>query len=432
MFQRLKNIKITSDKVIWILIMLFAMISVLAVFSTSTYRANANGVSKITYFFEQMQNVGLGLATLLLCYFIPLKVYRRLSIPIYILSVVLLVLALVNGQTVNGANRGLVVAGHVIQVLEFAKIGLIFYLAKALETWGDDIHTLKDFIFRLLIPIALTCVCVIPNSASTVVLLGLLSLLTMFFMGIDFKYLAFTIGLAVAGLALIFLIYNAAFSDTSKEDGRELEGIEKIFARVGTAQNRILNFKEEFKDEETEVSAIKYDKLTAEEKEKIDKNRQSENAKIAISEGGIFGKGPGKSTQRFTLSEAFSDFIYASIVEEYGLLGGIFIIFLYSIFIFRCIRLCLQCQTAFTQTLVIGLSCLIALQAMLHIFVNVRLIPITGHTLPLISQGGNAFIILSGAFGVLLSVSRHVNEQAAQTDGKQGNSDTIVEEEDNE
>ena len=431
MFQRLKNIKITSDKVIWILIMLFAMISVLAVFSTSTYRANANGVSKISYFFEQMKNVGLGLAVLLVCYFIPLKVYRRLSIPIYILSILLLILALVKGQTVNGANRGLVICGHVIQVLEFAKIGLIFYLAKALETWGDSINNLKDFSIRLLVPIGLTCLFVVPNSASTVILLGLLSLLTMFFMGVDFKYLAFTVGIAAALLAIMLVIYNTAFSDTAQKDAKELKGIEKIFARVGTAQNRILNFKDEFKDE-TDISAIKYSSLTDEEKEKIDKNRQSENAKIAISEGGIIGKGPGKSTQRFTLSEAFSDFIYASIVEEYGLLGGIFIIFLYSIFLFRCIRLCIQCQTAFTQTLVIGLSCLIALQAMLHIFVNVRMLPITGHTLPLISHGGNAFIILSGAFGVLLSVSRHANEQAAQAEEKQGNIDTTVEEADNE
>ena len=414
MFQRIKNIRITSDKVIWILIMLFAMISVLAVFSTSTYRANANGVSKIAYFFEQMKNVGLGLATLLFCYFVPLKIYRRFSILIYVISIVLLALALVKGQTINGANRGLVIGGHSIQVLEFAKIGLIFYLAKAIETWGDKMDNLKDFSLKLLIPIALTCLFVVPNSASTVVLLGTLSLLTMFFMGVKFRYLLFTVGVAAAGLLLMFLVYNTAFSYTAQMNAKDLKGVEKLFARVGTAQNRILNFVDEFGEDEKDVSAVRYDKLTQEEKDKIDKNRQSENAKIAISEGGVFGKGPGKSTQRFTLSEAFSDFIYASIVEEYGLLGGILIIFLYSVFLFRCIRLCLQCQTAFTQTLVIGLSCLIALQAMLHIFVNVRLMPITGHTLPLISHGGNAFIILSGAFGVLLSVSRHANKQAVE------------------
>ncbi|MCF0177923.1 MAG: FtsW/RodA/SpoVE family cell cycle protein, partial [Bacteroidales bacterium] len=140
-------------------------------------------------------------------------------------------------------------------------------------------------------------------------------------------------------------------------------------------------------------------------------NRQSDNAKIAIAEGGIFGKGPGRSTQRFSLSMAFSDFIFAFIVEESGLIGGIFVIMLYLIFLFRCIAISYRCRALFSQTLVLGLSFLIATQAFLHILVNVRLLPITGHTLPLVSHGGTAYLVLSIAFGMILSVSRTLDDQ---------------------
>ena len=142
-----------------------------------------------------------------------------------------------------------------------------------------------------------------------------------------------------------------------------------------------------------------------------DAKRQSMNARIAISQGGLIGKGPGKSTQRYSLSMAFSDFIFAFIVEEYGLLGGFVVILLYIIVLFRCIRMTRRCSTTFSEALILGLAWLIALQAMLHIFVNVGLLPVTGHTLPLISHGGTAYLVLSGAMGMILSVSRHLDKK---------------------
>ncbi len=402
---------IASDKVIWILVMFFAMTSVLAVFSTSTFLANSSGVSKTMFFFRQMKDVALGFGALILCYKIPLHLYRKCSLVIYAASILLLAMALVMGENINGASRGIKVFGKTFQVLEFAKIGLVFYLAKALETWGDSISTFKEFALKLMLPIALTCLLVVPNSASTAVLLGALSMLIMFFMGVRFRYLAAMASLALAALAVMVGIYLVAFDGKPVKPGHEQSSVEKLFNRVGTSKNRIINFKSEFAG----TSAQETENLTKDEIERIrDKNRQSENAKIAISEGGILGKGPGKSTQRYSLSEAFSDFIYASIVEEYGLLGGIFVLLLYSTFLFRCIRLTISCQKPFSQTLVTGLSWLIAIQAMLHILVNVRLAPITGHTLPLISHGGTAMLVLSGAFGIILSVSRQVNRQAEE------------------
>lgn len=410
LLEKIKSAQIRSDKVIWILVMLFAMISVVAVFSTSTYRANAHGVDKTVYFFEQMRYVFMGFGTLLLCYIIPMRRYRQFAFAIYGLSLLMLLGALVLGSTVNGANRSLVIGGHSIQVLEFAKIGLIIYLAKALETWEESLDNFKVFVVRIMLPIAVTCLLVLPNSASTVVLFGILSLLILFIMGVKIRYLLFMVGCAVMAVLLVVCIYNVFYAGRTEEPQGK---IGKIFNRVGTAQSRIVNFTDEFKGK----GKVAMEEMTRAEREKmIDSKRQSDNAKIAISEGGLIGKGPGKSTQRYYLSEAFSDFIFASIVEEYGLLGGVFVLLLYGIFLFRCIRLCLKCNTPFSQTIVIGLSWLIAIQAMLHIFVNVRLLPITGHTLPLISHGGNAFLVLSGAFGIILSVSRQVSIQAEQSE----------------
>ena len=132
---------------------------------------------------------------------------------------------------------------------------------------------------------------------------------------------------------------------------------------------------------------------------------------VAISEGGLFGKGPGNSTQRYSLSMAFSDFIFAFIVEEYGLAGGSLIIALYIILLFRCIRLTTRCNTSFSSALVTGLSYMIIIQAFIHILVNVRLIPITGQTLPLVSHGGTAYLAMSGAVGMILSVNKQLDKQ---------------------
>ena len=203
---------------------------------------------------------------------------------------------------------------------------------------------------------------------------------------------------------LMFGIYHAFFAGRPE---RQKSAVGKVFNRFGTVENRLTAH---FDNEEESLEG-----LTKKEIDQLkDKDRQSENAKVAISEGGIFGKGPGKSTQRYSLSMAFSDFIYAFIVEEYGLVGGVVVILLYLIFLFRCIRLCGRCKATYSSVLIVGLSFLIATQAFLHILVNVRLFPITGHTLPLISHGGTAYLVLCGAFGMILSVNRQLDKQDAQ------------------
>lgn len=397
--------KLKGDKVIWIIVVFFAMISVLAVFSSSSYLATSKGVAKTAIFFEQIKSVLLGFIALFFCYLIPLRFYRAFSFMLFGISVTLLLALFVPGlqDVKNGAIRGIKVFGHTVQVFEFAKIGVILYLAKALELWENNLYTFKDFALKILLPVGAVCFIVMMNSFSSALLIAMVTFLVLFFMDVRFKNLLITVGILVGAILVMFGIYHAFFANKPE---RQSSGIGKVFNRFGTVEGRFQDFISEKGDGTVELSE-------AERMIKEDEQRQSENAKIAISEGGLFGKGPGKSTQRYSLSMAFSDFIYAFIVEEYGLiLGGIGVIVLYLVFLFRCIRLCVRCRQTYSSALVIGLSFLIICQAFLHILVNVRLIPITGHTLPLISHGGTAYLVLSAAFGMILSVNKQLDKQA--------------------
>ena len=407
----MRKIKVKGDKVIWLMVIIFAMISVVAVFSSSTYRANAMGVEKTTIFFEQLKYVAIGFIFLLFFYLIPLGWYRALAFLFFGFTTALLVMTFIPHFQVkmNGAIRGVRLFGVSFQVFEMAKIGLIMYLAKAVEFWQDSLDTMKDFAIKLLLPIGVTCLLVMANSFSTAILFGLISFLLLWVMGINYKYLLMSIGGTAAVVLLMFGIYGAFYAGKPESEG-DKGAIEKLFNRFGTVEHRLSSYVAEIKGaDKIEEEAMTKEQIQAE----LDNKRQSENAKVAISQGGIIGKGPGKSTQRYSLSMAFSDFIFAFIVEEYGLLGGTIVILLYVMFLFRCIRIGIKCQTPFSGALVLGLGFLIAIQAMLHIYVNVRLLPITGHTLPLISHGGTAYIVLSAAFGIILSVSKQLDKQEA-------------------
>lgn len=408
--MKLKLLRPKGDQVIWILVLLFAMISILAVFSSSTYRANAQDVTKVSLFFEQIKFVLMGFLTMFICYALPTRFYRNLAFFAFGASVLMLLMTFIPqfSHRINGAVRGIRIAGIPFQVFELAKVGLVLYLAKALEFWKDSLDTFKDFFFKLLVPIIAVCGLVMANSFSSAILFGLISFALLFFMGVKVRFLLISLASAVVLVILLFGVYNVAFAGRQHPEGYQQNTVEKIFNRFGTVQSRFEKFFDDIGKDEAEEEEF----LTKEEKMRhLDEIRQSENAKVAISEGGIFGKGPGKSTQRYSLSMAFSDFIFAFIVEEYGLFGGAIVILLYTIFLFRCIRIAQKCQSIFSSSLVLGLAFLLAIQAMLHIFVNVRLIPITGHTLPLISHGGTAYIILSAAFGIILSASRQADEQ---------------------
>ncbi len=415
---------------IWFIVAIFAMISIIAVFSVGSFltKNNPEIMSKTDIWLEQFGSVALGFAALFLCYAFNYNFYRKIAPYVFGISVLMLVMLFVPGlqDERNGAVRGLKLMGHTIQVFEFVKVGLVLFISWGIEKYSKDIRTFKGFVLRLLVWVIGVCAIIMVNSFSSALLLGVVSMMVFYFMDVKFKYLAITAAGAVALIVLVFGIYHAALAISPKAAEA------KIFNRIKTAENRVKNFASNDKDSTADLT-----KLTREQLEQIDRDeRQSESAKIAIKEGGIFGKGVGNGTARYSLSMAFSDFIFAAIVEETGLIGGIVIVLLYLIFLFRCIRLSFKCPDAFSQALVLGLAFLITTQAFLHILVNVRLIPITGHTLPLISHGGTAYLVLSAAFGIILSVSRTVSkmeeerlaeEAAAAADNQDGSQTTVTE-----
>lgn len=387
------NRSIKGDKVVWIIVFLLSMFSLAAVYSASSYRAMHSDVNKIVIFLDQLVFVLAGWAALLVCYFIHPKYYRKFSFLVYGISIVLLLLLFVDPLTArqNGAIRGLKLPGFTFQVFEVAKAAIIIYLARAMEIF--EIKKFKDYLLKLLLPIALTCVLLLRGSFSSAVFTAMICLVILWINKINWRYLALTIAGGIAVLGICYGLYKLTENNEHP-----------LFERFETVESRIDSFLHPA-DEEVAI------KMTEEEKQAaIDAERQSENAKIAIHEGGIIGKGPGKSTQRYTLSMAFSDFIYAFIIEEYGSIVGIFVMFLYIWLFARCARLAAKCKTTFAGTTVFGLGLLTTFQALMHIYVNIRMIPITGHTLPLVSHGGTAFIIFSGIFGVILSVSKSIQE----------------------
>jgi len=263
-------------------------------------------------------------------------------------------------------------------------------LSKVLEMFTFE--NFKEFFWWVVSPISVVVVLILYGSISTAILLSAVAFLMFVIAGIKWSHLLKTTGIAF-GVIILVVLLNLSFG---------------IFPRVETAFNRIKNFATE---------QVFHEDLSPAEKQRLmDKTFQADMAKIAVASVGVLGKGPGNSSQRNLLPHPYSDFIYAIIIEEWGFLGGLVVLMLYVWFFTRCVMLSKSCTTTFSSMMVIGLSILITSQALLHICVNVGLLPVTGHTLPLISLGGTSLVIMSGAFGMILSVSRTVESVKSKED----------------
>jgi cell division protein FtsW len=310
--------------------------------------------------------------------------YRGLANIALLVSVILLALTPIIGVEINGAKRWINLGFTTFQPTEMAKIAIVLYLARALEV--SRLETFKEFLIRIIIPVGVTCVLILIGSVSAALFVGMISLLMLIIAGVKWNYIFKAGGIAGGMLVLIVILHLCGLT---------------LFSRLDTAMSRVTKF--------TKGVEIEAD-MTAEEKQKAaDKTYQADMAKVAISSVGIIGKGPGKSTQRYFLPHPYSDYIFTIIIEEYGMAGGIGVILLYLWFLFRCIILVKNCTKVFTALTVAGLGLLITVQATLHILVNVGYLPVTGHTLPLLSLGGTSLVILSCAFGIILSVSRTID-----------------------
>ena len=376
--------RLSGDKVIWIVVFLLSLISIALIYSSSSSLAYKEKTTNFAFLVKQIQFVLMGLVALYICYRVPLGWYRFLAYPALGASIILLALTPIIGEEINGARRWINLGFTTFQPTEMAKIAIVLYLARALEV--SKLETFKEFLIKIILPIGVTCILILIGSVSAALFVGMISLLMLIIAGVKWNYIFKAGGIAAAALVLIILLHVAGL---------------QLFSRLDTALSRLIRF-----GSKTEIT----EELTPEEKQKeADKTYQADMAKVAISSVGILGKGPGKSTQRYFLPHPYSDYIYTIIIEEYGLAGGTFVLMLYLWFLFRCVILAKNCTKVFSALTVAGLGLLIAVQATLHILVNVGYLPVTGHTLPLLSLGGTSLVILSCAFGIILSVSRTID-----------------------
>ncbi len=389
--------KTKGDKVIWALVVLLTLVSLLAVYSATgslaykIYRGNTE-----IYLFKQIAFIMVGIMVIYFAHLVNYTFYSRAAQVAFLISLPLLFYTLFFGINLNEGSRWirLPFINMTMQTSDFARLALFMYLARLISKKQAVIKDFKKGFLPVILPVAVTCALIAPANLSTALLLGASCLLLMFIGRVSTKHILMTIGLALIPIA--FLISAAVIRHGKEKDEENIVVAKKtssaLFGRVDTWIGRMESFIYGNKDE---ADAGTY---------------QSDMSKVAISKGGFFGVAPGNSTTRDYLPQAYNDFIYAIIIEEYGLLGGAFIMFIYLVFLYRCIRIYKRCPFAFGAFLALGLSFTLAIQAMANMAVAVGLFPVTGVALPLISMGGTSFIFTCLAIGIILSVARNVEQ----------------------
>lgn len=387
--------KTKGDRVIWALVILLTLVSLLAVYSATGSLAykNYRGNTEI-YLLKQIAFIVAGLFVIYFAHLVNYTFYSKAAKIAFLISLPLLFYTLFFGVKMNEGSRWirLPLLNMTMQTSDFARLALFMYLARLISKKQDVIKDFRQGFLPVILPVAITCALITPANLSTAMLLGASCLLLMFIGRVSTKHILMTIGVAL--IPVLFLVASAIIRH-GKSNDQEAEAIKKsssgLFGRVDTWIGRMENFI--YGSKETDDDAY-----------------QVNQAKIAIAKGGVLGVGPGNSTTRDYLPQAYNDFIYAIIIEEYGLMGGAFIMFIYLVFLYRCIRIYKRCPYAFGAFLALGLSFTLAIQAVANMAVTVNLFPVTGVTLPLVSMGGTSFIFTCLAIGIILSVARNVEQ----------------------
>ncbi|MEX0966784.1 MAG: FtsW/RodA/SpoVE family cell cycle protein [Bacteroidia bacterium] len=371
-----------GDMLIWMIILILSLFSLLAVYSstgTLAYRYHAGNTEY--YLFKHLMLLAFGLGVVYLAHRVNYKYYSRISQVLLWASVPLLLLTLFLGTEINDAKRWLTLPGInlTFQTSDLGKLALIMFIARMLSKKQDMIKSFSKAYLPIMGAVLLVCACIAPADLSTAMLLFLTCLILMFIGRMDVRHLL----LAPAAGIIVLCIYIGIATATGST------------GRIETWQSRVESFWND------DLGSY-----------------QNQQAKIAMATGGIFGKGPGNSTQRNFLPNPFSDFIFAIIIEEYGLLGGFFLILLYLLLLYRSIALVIKSPRAFGALLGVGLAFSLVIQAMVNMAVNVHLFPVTGLTLPLVSMGGTSLWFTSLSLGIILSVSRdiEINEELEQNE----------------
>jgi len=330
------------------------------------------------YLFKHFGILIFGLLLMYLTHLIKYSYYSRISQIALFITIPLLAYTLLYGTSLNAAPRWITLPfiNLTFQTSDLGKLVLIMYIARLLTKKQDKIKDLKNAFIPIILPMIIVCGRILPANFSTAAILFVTSIILIFIGRVNIKYI-----LSLAGIGVVLLTVFIFVLINSENQGR-----------LGTWQNRIENFRS------GESSG----------------NYQVEQAKIAIARGGVFGKSPGKSTQRNFLPNPFSDFIYAIIIEEYGLIGGIILILLYFIIFYRGIRIVTRSPGTFSAFLSLGVSFSQVFQAFIGMAVAVNIFPVTGQALPLVSMGGTSIWFTSIAIGIILSVSRETEKNDNQ------------------
>src|SRR6478735_238646 len=384
-----------GDKYIWGIVVLLSLISILVVYSATgslaykMYKGNTN-----VYLFKQVSFSLVGLVVIYFLHRVNYTIFSKVATILFLISIPLLLYTLLFGAKINDGSRWikLPIINMTVQTSDLAKLALFMYISRLLSKKQETIKDFKKGFLPVVTPVLIICALIMPANLSNALLTGATSLLLMFIGRISFKHIFLTIGVALIPVSIIISVAMLTY------DGKQKEGVVKAgmaekaksFGRFGTWVKRVQDF------------------MYANDKETP---YQVQQAKIAIANGSVLvGLGPGNSRQRNFLPQAYNDFIYSIIIEEYGLLGGGFMIFIYLVFLFRCIRIFRRCPYAFGAFLALGLSFTLVIQAVANMAVNVNLVPVTGVTLPLVSMGGSSFLFTCGAIGIILSVARNVEQ----------------------
>jgi cell division protein FtsW len=365
-----------GDPVIWAVILLLSIFSLLAVYSsTGSLAYKFQGGNTSYYILKHATILAMGIVITYITHLIPYKYYSRIAQLLLVIAIPLLLVTLIYGVTRNQAARWLSVPGLSLtfQTSDIAKLAIVMYIARILAKKQDNIKDFKGAFRPILIPLLVVCLLVLPANLSTAMLIFATAFILMFIGRINLKYLFGMVG-------IIVILLGAFIAIALSHDWH---------GRIGTWKNRI----------ETYVNSDGEDSY------------QVSQAKIAIVSGGLVKLRPGKSIQRNFLPHPYSDFIYAIIIEEYGLAGGVIVLALYLYLLFRAAVLVKKSSRTFPAFLAIGLAVMVAFQAIINMAVVVNLLPVTGQPLPMISMGGSSLLFTCVALGIIQSVSRGIKHQ---------------------
>ena len=396
-----------GDKVIWIVALILSIISLIVVYSATS----ALAVSKYEgdtgkVLMKHLGMIIFGFVMMILASRLNYKRYAKLALLLMIPCLALLLYTLVFGRNINDASRSINVGGFSFQPSEMAKIILITYLARQLIMMEGSVYKFKEFLIKLALPILVTSALIFSENLSTAVILVAVCMVLLFIGRVKFLHLLALVGLCVVGMGA-YLAFDAA--KTSIDNSKHKRDAQQEMV-IG---EKVVTYKEKQNRIQTWANRLK---SMGEDKDNVDpfddKHMQRTYADIAVASSSIFGKGPGKSEQRNFLPHPYSDFIYAIIIEEYGPIGAVVVLMLYVILFTRVLRIVIKRPLTFGSLMAFGLGFLVILQAMVNMGVSIGLLPVTGQPLPFISMGGTSLMATGLIIGMIISVTRNIEDEA--------------------